>query len=142
MNKSYKKKIDAYMTLEQGLDEGCFFIMDDRMYRDMLYCGDKGPVMQPSLFIDNGDGYLITRITKQFPLDFYVNEDGKRVKIKPAEVSPYLISVFDTTTGKKTVYEAKEVATDVPFNPNELSDWQFWCDEYGKNVPTEETECF
>ena len=71
-----------------------------------------------------------------------INNDGKYVRIKPAEVSPYLISVFDTTTGKKTVYEAKEVATDVPFNPNELSDWRFWCDECGKNVPTEETEYF
>ena len=131
MNSSYKNKIDVNETIEEALDEGYFFIMDDHMYKDMLYCGDKGPIMQPSLFIDNGGGYLITKITKQFPLDFYINKNGKMVRIKPAEVSPYLISIYDTSTGKKVVYEAKEVATDIKFNPDELSDWKYWCDEYG-----------
>ena len=140
MNKAYKKRIDVTETLEAGLDEGGFFIMDDHMYRDMIHCGDNGPVMQPSLFIDNGNGFLITKFTKQIPLDFYINNDGKCVRIKPAEVSPYLISVFDTVTGKKTVYEAKEVAKDVPFNPNELSDWKFWCDEYGHYVSSKATK--
>lgn len=140
MNKAYKKRIDVTETLEAGLDEGGFFIMDDHMYRDMIHCGDNGPVMQPSLFIDNGNGFLITKFTKQIPLDFYINNDGRRVKIKPAEVSPYLISVFDTVTGKKTVYEAREVATDVPFNPNELSDWKFWCDEYGHYASSKATK--
>lgn len=36
MNKAYKKRIDVTETLEAGLDEGGFFIMDDHMYRDLL----------------------------------------------------------------------------------------------------------
>lgn len=140
MKKSYIEDIDIEATLEEGVYDGGFFIMDDDMYRDMIHCGKDGPVMQPSLFIDNGDGYFITKFTKQKPLDFYINKDGEIVNIKPAKVSPYLIAVYNTETGKKTVFEAKEVATDVSFNPDELSDWKFWCDEHGFNVSREGTE--
>jgi hypothetical protein len=108
MKKSYMEDIDIEATLEEGVYDGGFFIMDDDMYRDMIHCGKDGPVMQPSLFIDNGDGYFITKFTKQKPLDFYINKDGEVVDIKPAKVSPYLITVFNTETGKKLCSKPKK----------------------------------
>ena len=120
---SYKQLIDREATLEEALDEGYYIVWDDHNYQDMLMCSKDGPVMQPSIFIDNGNREVITKISKQMPLDFYINQDGERVEIKPTRTAPYLITVFDVTGGRKRVFEAVEVAKDVPFNPDELGEW-------------------
>lgn len=119
----YKQLIDKKATLDKALDEGYFFIWDDHIYQDMLMCGKSGPIMQPSFFIDNGNREVITKITRQMPLDFYINKDGERIKIEPTDAAPYLITVFNLVGGTKRVFEAVEVAKNAPFNPSELGEW-------------------
>ena len=97
--------------------EGCMWFKNNCYEQNQL--NTEGNVVQSSLFIDD-EIDTVVKITKQFPIDFYINQKGNCVKTKAPIVDPFSITVYNTSDQLKTIYRVIEVEKDVPFDDREL----------------------
>lgn len=119
MNKQIKN-IDRDETLWVAeLDGMLSWIPASNSYQNKL--NNEGTVLESSLIIGI-DTDTVVKITRQFPLDFYINNKGRLVETDPPVVDPFKIEVYYPGDGLKTIYKVIEVEKDVSYNDNEIED--------------------
>lgn len=81
----------------------------------------EGNVFKSSLVVD-GFSDPIVKITRQYPLDFYIDMDGNRVETIAPTVDQFSLVTYNTDNDLKTIYKVVEVAKDIPFTFDEFMD--------------------
>lgn len=114
------KNINRAATLQCSFIEDGYWWNHDNVVYDGEKLNKEGNVVQVSIMVETDGGEQIIKITRQFPLNYYIDNDGNYIETKAPKVSPFLITVYSPEDNLKTVYKVVKVEEDVEYQPSEL----------------------